>query len=206
MRRRKLTHFTRGEQASNCVLFRERAYNTLVMLAAQNNFSTPDAAGKCHGSHPDTSVHKNDQRFRITNAHSKMKPYQFALVMENSVAPMYVTEKIMNAFASGAIPIWYGTTDIFKLINKDSFIFYNISHPEDALEQIKSLQTDALAYAKMMARPIFANGHHTLAEYMTFSDGPLQTRIRNTVIPGIGPAPLCWNKRRFAPCKWKPQN
>lgn len=38
--------------------------------------------------------------------------YRFCLVAENSVAPWYVTEKLLHAFAAGCVPVYYGTPDV----------------------------------------------------------------------------------------------
>ena len=51
-------------------------------------------------------------------------------VGENSNVAGYVTEKIANAFMGSTVPIYYGTRDIFKLFNKDAFIYYDVRHPE----------------------------------------------------------------------------
>jgi hypothetical protein len=41
----------------------------------------------------------------------------------------YITEKIVNAYLSGTVPIWYGTSEIFDVINESAFIFYDIGNP-----------------------------------------------------------------------------
>jgi len=43
--------------------------------------------------------------------------------MENNVEPGYVTEKIVQALASGAVPIYYGHSESVKaLFNVSSFL------------------------------------------------------------------------------------
>jgi len=46
---------------SNCLPFRERAFNLLVEFAVHKNLATPVALGKCHGDFPDTSQWANDR-------------------------------------------------------------------------------------------------------------------------------------------------
>jgi len=49
--------------------------------------------------------------------------YQFILAVENSCNKGYITEKIFNAYASGAIPVFYGDSETAKkLFNPKSFI------------------------------------------------------------------------------------
>jgi hypothetical protein len=38
--------------------------------------------------------------------------------MENKRANGYITEKILNTFLAGCIPIYYGTTEILNIFNK----------------------------------------------------------------------------------------
>ena len=40
----------------------------------------------------------------------------FCLVLENSIAADYVTEKLFHAFAAGCYPIYYGTRDVSKVL------------------------------------------------------------------------------------------
>jgi alpha(1,3/1,4) fucosyltransferase len=51
------------------------------------------------------------------------------LAMENRAARGYNTEKIINAFQAGSIPIYYGTTEVFDVFNARAFVFYNVSDP-----------------------------------------------------------------------------
>lgn len=44
------------------------------------------------------------------------------IAFENSDDPGYVTEKIANAFLSGAVPVYWGTADVSKVFNPESFI------------------------------------------------------------------------------------
>ncbi|KAL9178441.1 hypothetical protein ACHAXT_003771 [Thalassiosira profunda] len=115
-----------------------------------------------------------------------MVPFRFALVMENSNVKGYVTEKIANAFMASTVPIYYGTTDIFKLFNKDAFIYYDIQDPQPALDRIAYLETNRTAYAEVLAQPILADGEQTLQDYFSFIDdvggGKLRQQIRDMVL------------------------
>jgi Glycosyltransferase family 10 (fucosyltransferase) C-term len=54
---------------------------------------------------------------------------RFVLAMENKAVRGNITEKIVNAFLAGSIPIYYGTTEIFDVFNASSFVFSNVSDP-----------------------------------------------------------------------------
>ena len=61
--------------------------------------------------------------------------YCFSFVIENGSYSNYYTEKIMDCFACGTIPIYWGSPDIGKLFNlngiiifDDDFNFNNLSY------------------------------------------------------------------------------
>lgn len=49
-------------------------------------------------------------------------PYRFSLAIENDSYKTYYTEKITDCFASGTIPVYWGTPDIDEHFNKDGII------------------------------------------------------------------------------------
>lgn len=51
--------------------------------------------------------------------------YYFSFVVENLKYPHYYTEKIMDCFATGTIPIYYGSPEIHKEFNQDGIIIYD---------------------------------------------------------------------------------
>ena len=48
--------------------------------------------------------------------------YMFSVIMENDKYDTYFTEKITDCFATGTIPLYYGTKDIGKYFNTDGII------------------------------------------------------------------------------------
>ena len=106
--------------------------------------------------------------------------YRFVLAMENKSSPGYITEKILNAFLGGAIPIYYGTEEVFDVFNRDAFVYYNVSDPEPALAQIRFLEENATAYDEMLSRPALAEGAEE--KYFSLSSdiggGKMKDRIR----------------------------
>lgn len=48
--------------------------------------------------------------------------YKFNLALENSVLPGYVTEKLIDPFAAGSVPIYWGAPDVAEDFNPESFI------------------------------------------------------------------------------------
>jgi len=95
--------------------------------------------------------------------------------MENTKSIGYVTEKILYAFMSGAIPIYYGSNDIFNIFNKDAFIWFDpIEHVTETLRKIKYLNENRSAYLEMVARPMLKEGSKTVQKYLSIYDGPFK--------------------------------
>ena len=103
-----------------------------------------------------------------------------------------LTSTLINYIESKAdltffnIRIYYGSDEIFDIFNPNSFIYYNISNPESAMNEIARLEANETAYQEVMAAPIFQNGNETIAEYFSLSDeiipnGRLKKKIREKV-------------------------
>ena len=55
--------------------------------------------------------------------------------------------------------IYYGTTEIFDIFNPKSFIYDDITNPQDALDEISRLKNNSSAYDEVMAEPILLEGN-----------------------------------------------
>jgi hypothetical protein len=54
-----------------------------------------------------------------------LKDYAFTIVIENSKSNTYFTEKINDAFATGTVPIYWGTSDITSIFNPNGMIIFD---------------------------------------------------------------------------------
>ena len=61
----------------------------------------------------------------ITKKDDALKDYMFSLVIENDTYPTYWSEKILDCFATGTVPIYYGSPDIGEHFNMDGIILLN---------------------------------------------------------------------------------
>jgi len=176
--------------ASNCIVYREAAFMALAHV------DTVHYAGACHGLNAGEKKVKPapriDQFTRTNQGNNRalFSDYRYCLVMENTKADGYITEKIITAYLSGCVPIWYGTTEVFDLFNKDSFIYYDVEHPWVAINQIKDLEENPAKYKEMLMQPVLANGEDTVNEFMSFSstvgNGKLKKRIRSMMgVPDV---------------------
>lgn len=73
-----------------------------------------------------------------------LRDYCFSITIENERYSNYYTEKLMDCFACGTIPIYYGTPEVVKMFNMDGIILL------DDKFDINSLSED-LYYSKMDA-------------------------------------------------------
>mmetsp|Transcript_17146 Transcript_17146/g.17377 ORF Transcript_17146/g.17377 Transcript_17146/m.17377 type:complete len:316 (-) Transcript_17146:485-1432(-) len=168
--------------ASNCRAHREIAFDALSQIGDVYQ------GGECWGLKKErSSVKLSTLRFdrdKGSNNNALMyRNYRFALVMESTISERYISEKILNAFLSGTVPIWYGAPEIFDIFNRQAFVYYNVSDPEPALNYIAYLESNTTAYDEVQGQPILAHGVETVAKYFSFSDalggGQLKKRIKD---------------------------
>lgn len=68
--------------------------------------------------------------------------YMFSVVIENGFYESYFTEKIMDCFATGTIPVYLGSPDIGNYFNEDGII--NLTEQFDVSEEIYYNKMDAI--------------------------------------------------------------
>ena len=74
-----------------------------------------------------------------------LKDYRFSLVIENDKYDTYYTEKLTDAFASGTIPIYWGTAEIGNYFNTDGMIILTPDFDVDILtEDLYNSKLDAV--------------------------------------------------------------
>ena len=93
-----------------------------------NKYKKVDMGGK----------YNNNIEGPIKNKIEFFKDYKFSIAMENTNGDGYVSEKIIDSFISGTIPIYYGSYMIDEYINPKSYIL--IKGPEDMKEKIEYIK------------------------------------------------------------------
>jgi len=58
----------------------------------------------------------------VEKVEEALSPYMFSVVIENESYSTYFTEKIMNCFATGTVPVYLGSPDIGDYFNMDGII------------------------------------------------------------------------------------
>ena len=78
----------------------------------------------------------------IANKEEGLCDYMFSVVIENGVYESYYTEKILDCFATGTIPVYLGSPDIAEHFNKDGII--ELSDEFEVSEEIYESKMEAI--------------------------------------------------------------
>ena len=72
-----------------------------------------------------------------------LKDYMFSIVIENYVDDLYITERILNCFATGTIPIYLGAPNIGSIFNEKGIIqLVHLPTIEEFNNMINNLNAD----------------------------------------------------------------
>lgn len=140
--------------SSNYVDTREQVFDLFVQ---KTNEKVCHSYGKCCGSHPTTKQKSIGGGWQSEELIDMYKNYKFVIAMENKYVDGYVTEKILNAFYSGAIPIFWGSSIVSILFNEKAFInVNNFSTFEACVDHVVNMTEKEID--QMMKEPIYTNG------------------------------------------------
>lgn len=92
------------------------------------------------------------------------KDYRFSIVVENSKIDYYFTEKLIDSFATGCIPIYWGCPSISDFFNIDGMILFN--NIDELLRIIPTLNSE-LYNAKIEA---IQDNYNRCKRYMLADD------------------------------------
>lgn len=132
--------------ASNCVKKREKLFNLIKQL-------NPNAIA--------LGICSNPSKIGVPGGYGNLDKiyaeYNFGFALENTQVPGYITEKIINVFRGGAIPIYWGDTNtVNKYFNEKAFInIERFKTLQQAAEYIVNLSPKQIKL--MQAEPIFKN-------------------------------------------------
>lgn len=65
-------------------------------------------------------------------------PYRFSVAIENTVHDHYFTEKVMDCWLAGTVPIYFGAQNLDKYFPKDSFIQLDDLNFQDFASRVRS--------------------------------------------------------------------
>ena len=86
--------------------------------------------------------------------------YKFSIAMENSRTDGYISEKIIQSFIAGTIPIYYGDYLIDEYINPKSYILIKGEKDiNDKIEYIKSIDNDDEKYKSFLREKVILDNN-----------------------------------------------
>lgn len=124
----------------------------------RNRTSVVEALGRCRGGRP-TSENALPQTEQNTRFHphyledaifSIYKDFQFVIAYEHEIVPGYITEKLTNAFLSGAVPIYIGAGDVTRYFNPNAMVICSADDVLGCSAQVIALMTDEEKYIAML--------------------------------------------------------
>ena len=125
-----------------------------IFFEKMNAYKRVESAGKLLYNMPD-GTHVNWLDDSKTNFQRKCK---FTICFESTAHEGFITEKITDAFFADTIPIYYGSSTITEIFNKDAFINVSDYDSFDAvMEMVKELDKDDEKYLSMLRQPILVD-------------------------------------------------
>jgi hypothetical protein len=134
------------------------AQDRIKFFTELSNYKKVDSCGKfmnnlgynCPGS------------FESKEYHDFISQYKFMICFENSSVKNYLTEKLINAYKCGTIPIYWGCTNLEEYINTDAILYLKPGYSDDdmraLIKEIEALDKDDTLYKKKYESIFFKNG------------------------------------------------
>ena len=86
--------------------------------------------------------------------------HKFMICCENTKMETYSTEKIVNPYLAGIIPIYWGSSNVKNIFNPDSMLFLEDETDESfdkLINRVIELDNDDVKYLEFINRPIFTS-------------------------------------------------
>ena len=84
------------------------------------------------------------------------RKFKFAIAFENASHPGYTTEKLLQAFISDAVPIYWGNPLVARDFNPRAFInCHDFDGFDEVIEHVKRVDQDEERYRQYLSEPCF---------------------------------------------------
>ena len=102
---------------------------------------------------------------RVKDKIKFLSSYKFSFAMENSKGDGYSTEKIIESFLAGTIPIYYGDYMVDEFLNPKAYILVKGEKDiESKIEYIKNIDNDKELYQSILKEKIFNENYLKIIE------------------------------------------
>jgi hypothetical protein len=130
--------------------------NQFTRLLSQT-YKSVDCAGSWMNNMPGGATAPVDARVYGDRYLGFLQGYKFVICFENCAQPANLTEKLLNAWMSGAIPIYWGCPNVLQWLNPRAFLYLeDNSHAamKRLIERIRELDTDPEKYTAIWNEPL----------------------------------------------------
>ena len=90
-----------------------------------------------------------------------LRSFRFMMCFENSHIDYYLTEKLINAYIGGCIPIYWGCPQLDSLVNTDAMLVLDKDASEESMQKLYDrvayLENNEEEYKKVYEQPLFKN-------------------------------------------------
>lgn len=99
--------------------------------------------------------YRNNIGSPVEDKYQFQKKYKFSIAFENSSTSGYTTEKILQAFSAGTIPIYWGNPRVAEDFNDKAFInCHAYENFQEVIEEIKKIDEDDELLKSYLMEPI----------------------------------------------------
>lgn len=136
------------ERDKFCVAFIGKAYPfRMQAIAALSKIGKIDVFG---------GISRNQNRSAAKKKYDTAQNYKFVFAFENDLFPGYVTEKAPEAWATGAVPLYWGL-DTCGYINQKSLLnLVNFDNLEEYVERVGEVAKSAKLWSEIAEQPFLA--------------------------------------------------
>ena len=130
--------------------------NQFVRLLSQT-YKAVDCAGPFMNTMPRGATAPEDRRVYGDAYLGFLQSYKFVICFENCSQSANLTEKLLNAWMSGAVPVYWGCPGVLKWLNPRAFLYLE-GDSQDAMkrlvQRIQELDEDAEKYQAIQREPL----------------------------------------------------
>ena len=118
----------------------------LDFIKELNKYKKVDMGGKAY----------NNIGSKVLNKINFLSSYKFSIAMENTDGDGYITEKILESFIAGTIPIYYGNYMVDEYINPKAYILIKGKKDiKNKINYIKKIDNDNNLYMSILREKVF---------------------------------------------------
>ena len=114
---------------------------------------------------------KNNVGGPVSDKLEFLSHYKFSICMENSKTQGYISEKLVDCFEAGVIPIYFGDDTVLELLNNKSYIHVkSVDEFDEKIELIKKIDNNDTLYQEMIREKIVIDDTRYAREVQKYKD------------------------------------